>query len=58
MSAPAERLGYVVGLNTGRNDKPDALLVIDLDPSSRTYSQVIQQINMPYVGDDELHHFA
>ncbi|NLF66563.1 MAG: selenium-binding protein, partial [Chloroflexi bacterium] len=31
MSAPAERLGYVVGLNYGRNDKPDALLVIDLD---------------------------
>ena len=57
MSAPAERLGYVVGLNYGRNDKPDALLVIDLDPSSRTYSRVIEQINMPYVGD-ELHHFG
>ena len=56
MSAPAERLGYTVGINPGR-DKPDALLVVDLDPESRTYSQVIEQIDMPYVGD-ELHHFG
>jgi methanethiol oxidase len=31
MEAPQEKYGYVVGLNYGRNEKPDALLVVDLD---------------------------
>ncbi|HSM56260.1 MAG TPA: selenium-binding family protein [Candidatus Sulfomarinibacteraceae bacterium] len=57
MSAPRERFGYVVGLNTGRNDNPDALLVVDLDPDSQQYGQIISQVDMPYAGD-ELHHFG
>jgi selenium-binding protein 1 len=38
--APAERLGYVATLNYGRNDRPDAISVVDLDPDSPKYSQV------------------
>lgn len=55
--APPERFGYVAGLNYGRNDQPDALLVVDLDPASTTFSQVINKLELPYVGD-ELHHFG
>ena len=37
--------------------KPDYLATIDLDPASKTYSQVIHRLPMPNVGD-ELHHFG
>ena len=53
--APAERLGYVAVLNT--NGKPDAMSVVDLDPSSPTYSTIVSSLEMPNVGD-ELHHFG
>ncbi len=56
--SPPEKLAYVVAtyVGTGR-DKPDYLAVIDTDPESKTYSQVIHRLRMPYVGD-ELHHFG
>ncbi|MFW5942891.1 MAG: selenium-binding family protein [Chloroflexota bacterium] len=57
ISAPRERFAYVVGLNTGRNDNPDALLVVDLDPDSQQCGQIVSQVDMPYSGD-ELHHFG
>jgi selenium-binding protein 1 len=57
MEAPQEKYGYVAALNYGRNGNPDALLVVDLDESSRKYGQVISQTDLPYVGD-ELHHFG
>jgi methanethiol oxidase len=57
MEAPKENFGYVLGLNTDGNGKPDALLVVDLDPSSKTYSQIISQTEFPYP-EDELHHFG
>lgn len=57
MSAPVERHGYVVGLNYGRNDDPDALLVVDLDPDSGEYGKIVSRVDMPYAGD-ELHHFG
>jgi methanethiol oxidase len=57
MAAPRERHAYVVGLNYGRNDNPDALLVVDLDKTSQRYGQIIGQVDMPYAGD-ELHHFG
>jgi methanethiol oxidase len=56
MAAPAEKLGYVVGLHHG-NGKPDALLTIDLDQDSRTYGQILNRLDMPFPGD-ELHHFG
>jgi selenium-binding protein 1 len=57
MHAPPERLGYVATLNFGTNKRPDALCVVDLDPHSTTYSQIIYTLEMPYQGD-ELHHFG
>ncbi len=57
MQAPAERFGYVAALNYGRNERPDALAVVDLDPQSSTYSQILHQLELPYAGD-ELHHYG
>jgi methanethiol oxidase len=57
--APAEKLGYVVTLNTPSNGnaRPDALSVLDLDTESSTYGQLVGRLDMPNVGD-ELHHFG
>jgi selenium-binding protein 1 len=58
MNAPREKLGYVVSFNpTAQNGKHDALCVIDLDPASKTYSQVVGRTEVTSVGD-ELHHFG
>ena len=56
---PAEKLAYVVTLNTGTNGdrRPDALAVIDVDSDSSTYGTAIGRLDMPNVGD-ELHHFG
>ena len=58
MQAPREQLGYVVTFNpTASNGKHDALCVLDLDPKSKTYSQVVGRAEVPNAGD-ELHHFG
>ncbi len=57
MKAPREKLAYVAGLNPDGDQRPDALLVVDVDPSSSTYGQRVGQVAMPNVGD-ELHHFG
>ena len=57
MQAPAERLAYVAMLNVEAQPKPDAMGVVDLDPSSATYGKVLGRADMPGVGD-ELHHFG
>jgi selenium-binding protein 1 len=57
MEAPQEKYGYVLGLNYGRNEKPDSLLVVDLDENSQQFGQILSQTDMPYAGD-ELHHFG
>jgi methanethiol oxidase len=59
MAAPREQLAYVVTLNTGSNGSaaPDALCVLDVDPTSSTYGTVVGRTPMPHVGD-ELHHFG
>ena len=56
MQAPRETLGYVAILNVD-GTKPDALGVVDLDPKSSSYSQLIGRVDMPTIGD-ELHHFG
>ena len=53
--APAERLGYCAVLNV--NGNPDQMTVVDLDPNSPTYSQIVSALDVPNVGD-ELHHFG
>ena len=57
--APQETLAYVVTLNEPGNGpkKPDALTVLDLQPGSSTYGQLVSRLEMPNVGD-ELHHFG
>jgi selenium-binding protein 1 len=58
MRSPRETLAFVPCLYVGTpRDKPDYLAVIDVDPSSETYSRVIRRLPMPNVGD-ELHHFG
>jgi methanethiol oxidase len=54
--APAEKLAYVVTINPGAK-RPDALVVVDVDPASPSYSQVVGRVEMPNLGD-ELHHFG
>jgi selenium-binding protein 1 len=60
-AAAAEREGvaWVVTLNTPTNGdrRPDALVVIDVDPSSGDYGRVVGRLDMPELGD-ELHHFG
>lgn len=55
--APPEKLGYVALLNPKFAGKPDAIGVVDLDPSSSAYGKQVGQVDMPNVGD-ELHHFG
>src|ERR1700750_633004 len=38
-------------------DRPDALAVVDVDPGSASYAQVIGFTELPDLGD-ELHHFG
>ncbi len=56
IAAPAERLAYVVGFDRS-GGQPDALTVIDTDPASSTYGEVVGFRELPTRGD-ELHHFG
>ena len=56
MQAPPEKLAYVAILSVAA-DQPDALGVVDLDPSSSSYGKLIGRTSMPNAGD-ELHHFG
>src|SRR5687768_10993644 len=58
-AGPAEKLAYVATLNVGTNGdrRPDAMTVVDVDPSSSTYGKEVGRLEMPNVGD-ELHHFG
>ena len=55
--APAETLAYVATINTDGSERPDALAVVDVDPTSSSYGQVVGRLEMSSVGD-ELHHFG
>jgi len=58
MKSPPEDLAYVVCTYAGTDvKKPDYLATIDLDPQSKTYSQVVHRLAMPHAGD-ELHHYG
>lgn len=58
MKAPPETVAYVPAIYAGTaTKKPDYLATVDLDPDSKTYSQIIHRLHMPNVGD-ELHHFG
>ncbi|CCW35545.1 56kDa selenium binding protein (SBP56) [Chthonomonas calidirosea] len=57
MQAPKERVAFVAGLSVHPNEHPDALFVVDVDPNSASYGQIVGQVTMPNKGD-ELHHFG
>ncbi|MFC5831352.1 selenium-binding protein SBP56-related protein [Nonomuraea insulae] len=54
--APPERLAYVAAFDRAAA-RPDALAVIDTDPSSPGYGTVVGWTDLPNTGD-ELHHFG
>jgi methanethiol oxidase len=60
--SPPEKLAYVTALDPrGALGKPgagpDGLAVVDVDPSSRAYGQLVSIADVPHIGD-ELHHFG
>ncbi|GAA1516849.1 selenium-binding family protein [Sphaerisporangium rubeum] len=55
-SAPAERLAYVAAFDR-QASRPDAIAVLDTDPGSPAYGEVVGWTDLPYTGD-ELHHFG
>src|ERR1700676_5708928 len=57
MEAPPERLAFVAMLNATGDGRPDALAVVDVDPASPNYGQIVGRVEMPNAGD-ELHHFG
>ncbi|HEX6062810.1 MAG TPA: selenium-binding protein SBP56-related protein [Longimicrobiales bacterium] len=56
MEAPAEELAYVALLGTDAGTR-DAIGVIDTDPQSATYGQLVGKTEFPN-GGNELHHFG
>ena len=56
MKAPAEKLAFTLMLSPD-GTKPDGLAVIDVDPKSKTYGDILHSLFMPNLGD-EFHHFG
>ena len=52
-----EKLAYLALINPEQNGRPDEIAVIDLDPSSSSYAQMVGNVAMSAAGD-ELHHFG
>jgi len=58
MKADRESLAFLPAIYVGTDvKKPDYLAVVDVDPSSKTYSKVVSRLAMPNIGD-ELHHYG
>jgi methanethiol oxidase len=58
LEAPPERFLYLACLHEGTGvDEPDFIAVVDADPASGSYGEVVSETPMPNVGD-ELHHFG
>lgn len=56
MEAPRETIAYVALLCPDKS-RPDAIGVVDVDPSSRQYGQIVHKVELPHIGD-ELHHYG
>jgi selenium-binding protein 1 len=56
MKAPPETHAYVAEFDPTRA-RPDRLAVVDVDPQSSTYAQIVGRVAVSGVGD-ELHHFG
>ncbi len=58
MHSPREKELFVTALRVGiEPEGKDYLAVVDVDPESSAYSQVVRRVMMPQTGD-ELHHFG
>ena len=58
LDAPPEEFLYVACLHKGTGvDEADLLAVVDTNPDSATYAQIVHRLPMPNVGD-ELHHYG
>ena len=57
MQAPPESLAYVALLNANGHGRKDAIGVLDTNPKSSTYGQLVGETTLPN-GDNELHHFG
>ena len=57
MEAPDEQLAYVALLTPQVNGKRDALGVVDTDPDSPAFGQLVGKLDLP-TGGNELHHFG
>ncbi len=56
MEAPPETLAYLAMLDPTRQ-RPDAMAVVDVNPSSKGYGHLVGQLDLPNAGD-EVHHFG
>jgi selenium-binding protein 1 len=56
MKAAPEMLAYVASFDPERKS-PDAIAMVDVDPNSKSYAQIVGTTAMPNTGD-ELHHFG
>jgi selenium-binding protein 1 len=53
-----EEIAYVMSLYVGTDvDAPDFVSVVDVNPDSDTYCEILDRVEMPNKGD-ELHHFG
>lgn len=58
MSAPPEKFAFVPAITVGTATKhADYMATVDVDPKSKTYSQVVGRFSMSTPGD-ELHHYG
>src|SRR5262250_2927354 len=56
MQSPHETVAFVATLDPTRTG-PDAMVVVDVEPGSSSYGQIVGRVDMPNPGD-ELHHFG
>jgi selenium-binding protein 1 len=57
IQSPPEKLAYLALINPAKDERPDAIGVVDVDPHSKSYGHLIGQTEMSQSGD-ELHHFG
>ncbi|MFI6294993.1 selenium-binding protein SBP56-related protein [Nonomuraea sp. NPDC050790] len=55
-AGPPEKLAYVAAFDR-KAERPDAIAVLDTDPDSATYGELVGWTDLPNTGD-ELHHFG
>jgi selenium-binding protein 1 len=52
MESPGVHYAYVAALAPDNKSRSDALLVVDVDASSRSYGKIVAQLDLPNCGDE------